>query len=100
MDGERRWGAGVVPCRTLLQEEIMRIQMATLYLGLVFNLAACAAGGGGTGGATNVPAASKDISVTIGKFGASISGTNAKWWGGVRGPDGKIYGVPFGENDI
>jgi hypothetical protein len=47
-----------------------------------------------------VTAVSKEPSVTIGKFGASISGTEAKWWGGVMGPDNKIYGIPFNAADI
>ncbi len=41
-----------------------------------------------------------DIAVTIGKFGADISGTEAKWWAGVRGPDNRIYGIPYGADDI
>ncbi len=47
-----------------------------------------------------VTAATKELSITIGKFGASISGTESKWWGGVRGPDNKIYGIPFNAVDI
>ncbi len=47
-----------------------------------------------------VTAATVDFSVTVGKFGAGISGTESKWWGGVRGPDDRIYGVPFSADNI
>ena len=47
-----------------------------------------------------VTAATKKLSATIGKFGTSIFGTETKWWGGVRGPDNKIYGIPFNAEDI
>ncbi len=76
----------------------MRIQTAALHLGMLLSLITCSAGGGGSN--TKNSATSENITVTIGKFGASISGTYARWWGGVKGPDGMIYGVPFGENDI
>jgi hypothetical protein len=32
-------------------------------------------------------------------MGASLSGS-LKWLGGVLGPDGKIYGIPFSSTDI
>ena len=48
----------------------------------------------------SVTATTTDMLVTISKLGASISGTSDKWWGGVRGPDGKIYGIPYGAEDI
>ena len=47
-----------------------------------------------------VTATTVELSVTIGQFGTSISGTENKWWGGVKGPDGKIYGIPYNAKDI
>lgn len=32
-------------------------------------------------------------------MGATLSGSN-KWFGGVLGPDGKIYGIPYNSTDI
>ena len=32
-------------------------------------------------------------------MGAPLTGT-AKWYGGVLGPDGKIYGIPYSATDI
>jgi hypothetical protein len=32
-------------------------------------------------------------------MGATLSGSG-KWWGGVVGPDGKIYGIPYNAADI
>ena len=32
-------------------------------------------------------------------MGADLSGST-KWFGGVLGPDGKIYGIPFNSTDI
>ncbi len=42
----------------------------------------------------------KDLYVTIGQFGISINETDSKWWGGVRGTNNKIYGIPFNAEDI
>ncbi len=47
-----------------------------------------------------ITAAAKDIDVSVGTFGASFPETYPKWWGGVRGPDGKIYGIPYSANDF
>jgi len=38
-------------------------------------------------------------SATRSAMGASLSGA-LKWIGGVLGPDGKIYGIPFDATDI
>ena len=38
-------------------------------------------------------------SATRSAMGAALSGTY-KWYGGVLGPDGKIYGIPFNAADI
>ena len=32
-------------------------------------------------------------------MGATLTGTS-KWYGGVLGPDGKIYGMPYDSTDI
>ncbi len=47
-----------------------------------------------------VTAAAEGIYVSIDTFGASIPETNAKWWGGVKGPNGKIYGIPYDADDV
>lgn len=33
-------------------------------------------------------------------FGVSITGTESKWWGGVKGLLDKIYGLPYDAGDI
>jgi len=36
---------------------------------------------------------------TLSNMGASLGG-GVKWYGGVLGPDGKIYGIPYVSSDI
>jgi len=47
-----------------------------------------------------LPGGEFTLVVTIGQFGAKLSETNSKWWGGVKGPDGRIYGIPYSATDI
>lgn len=47
-----------------------------------------------------LPGAEFTLVVTIGKFGAKQFETKSKWWGGVKGPDGRIYGIPYSAEDI
>ncbi len=72
----------------------MKIQSGALCLAPVLSLLVCA------GSDLNNKTATANISVTIGTFGARLSGTANKWWGGVRGPDDKIYAIPYGSEEI